>query len=137
MSDGILVIDDVMEGNTPAQREAVKRWFESDDFARATVAFGETNRQPSGPPKPLPGFERYAHVGSYKRPNRHLAEVAKVKKPLDAFNDTLPPGKTLHPTKGYRNRAAASVERDMATAEAKRDLSAWYRLWHPNFKVAA
>ena len=88
-------------------------------------------RPPEIKPRPLPGFERYHHVGSYKRPNRHLAEVRETQKPLDAFNETLPLGVTLHPTKGYRSRSGDALDRDIRTLNAKHDLQAWLRSWMP------
>lgn len=92
-------------------------------------------------PRPLPGFERYANVGSYKRPNRHVTELHKQKAamakaeepngPLDALNDSLPIGVTLHPTKGWRNRSERSLRADLLHGEIRHDIRAWFRTWMP------
>ena len=91
--------------------------------------------------RPLPGFERYGHVGSYKRPNRHVMDVRRAKaamdkadepkSPLDILNDSLPIGVTLHPTKGFRTRSERSLKADLLYGEVKHDLRAWLRTWLP------
>lgn len=109
---------------TPTERSLLKPTMEE-------VASWPPVKTPKATVKPLPGFERYGHVGSYKRPNRHLAQAHETKKPLDVLNDSLPLGYSLHPTKGWRFRSERSLRADLLYGEIRHDLVAWLRTWLP------
>ena len=59
--------------------------------------------------------------GRLARSTRKLDSFGMIKPGtmLDAYNDTLPVGVTLHPTKGYRRRAAKSIVAELINGERR------------------